>query len=70
MRRLLWLALGAIGGILVYRYAMALKDRAAEQGVLLTAGDAVRGAREAAAAAGRGAGQLKRAVQRATGGTD
>ena len=39
MRRLVWVSLGATGGILVYRKAQDLLESAKEKGMLLTISD-------------------------------
>jgi hypothetical protein len=39
MRRLVWISLGAAGGILAYRKAQELLDNAKEKGVIVTVSD-------------------------------
>jgi hypothetical protein len=59
MRRLVWVSLGAAGGILVYRKAQEMISIAKDKGVLLTVTDTTTAIKEFAQGAGQQISRLK-----------
>jgi len=69
MRRLVWVAVGAVGGIYAYRRGSALVAEARERGVVLTAQQAALAAMSTVASARELAGRMNTARTEQTTGT-
>jgi len=69
MRRLVWVAVGAVGGIYAYRRGSALVAEARERGVVLTAQQAALAAMSTVASARELAGRMNAARMEQTTGT-